>query len=351
MDFLANYGLFLLKTVTITICAVLLLVVFVKALRSCQETREGELKVKNLNKHFRLLSEAVEEQVLEPDRFKELQKKRNREEKLRGKHREEKKERKDGKEGKKEKVFVIDFNGDLRASSVDSLREEISALVSVAKKGDEVVLRLESSGGLVHSYGLAAAQLERLKNKGIELTAVVDRIAASGGYMMACVADRVVAAPFALLGSIGVAAVVPNFHRFLENHQIDVEQITAGEYKRTLSLVGKNTDKGRAKFTEQVEEAHELFKSFVARHRKTLDMEKAATGEFWYGLQAKEMGLVDDLATSDDVLLEASKRAQIYKICFDRPKRFSERVGGMMSVVLRSLFRTGVEEARNKTEI
>ena len=385
MEFLSEYGLFLLKALTIVICLVALLLVFVKAVRGPHLSREGRLKVVRLNKHFRDLREAIEEKILDGDRFKALLKQRFKEEKNRRRSGSSKKnsdesatpdDKKDqesnngaqsesgkAQSGKGENqetrgggsvegnVYVIDFDGDLRASAVENLREEISALVATAKGGDEVVLRLESSGGLVHNYGLAASQLLRLKQKKIKLTVCVDRIAASGGYMMACVADRIVAAPFAVVGSIGVAATLPNFNRFLEGHQIDVEQITAGEYKRTLSLVGKNTEKGRAKFTEQVEQTHELFKEFVAQNRPGLQMSSVASGEHWYGSQAKELGLVDELGTSDDILLGAGDVKDVFKISFERPKSIPDRIGSLASNTLRSVFRAGVDSARGSVDL
>ncbi len=204
-------------------------------------------------------------------------------------------------------LFVLDYAGDIKASATDKLREEISAIISVAKKDDEVLLRLESAGGQVHGYGLAAAQLARLKDTQIKLTVCVDKVAASGGYMMACVADELIAAPFAIIGSIGVVSQIPNFHDFLKKHDIDVELFTAGEYKRTVTMFGKNDEADRAKYQSELERIHELFKNHVASHRPNLDVEKVATGEFWFATDAKTLGLIDDKGTSDSYLLEKMK--------------------------------------------
>jgi serine protease SohB len=218
---------------------------------------------------------------------------------------------------------------------VENLREEISAVVQVARPSDEVLLRLESSGGMVHTYGLAASQLRRIRQAGIRLTAAVDEVAASGGYMMACVADRIIAAPFAVIGSIGVVAQLPNFNRFLREHNVDFELHTAGEYKRTLTLFGENTEAARAKFREEIEDTHALFKTFVTDNRPQLDIAQVATGEHWYGSRALERKLVDAIQTSDDYLLAASKDKDIYEVRFKRrqglPERLAHSVRAMMN--------------------
>ncbi|NUP06338.1 MAG: protease SohB [Polyangiaceae bacterium] len=223
------------------------------------------------------------------------------------------------------RVFVLDFKGDVLASEVDSLREEVTVVIGIARPGDEVVVRLESSGGAVHGYGLAASQLARLRAKDLPLTVCVDKVAASGGYMMACVAQQIAAAPFAILGSIGVVAPVPNLHRLLERHGVDFENVTAGRYKRPVSLLGKVTDEGKQKLKEQLEETHELFKRFVHDMRPKLDVETVATGEHWYGSRALELGLADILTTSDDYLLKKSEGARIFEVLCERPRSVRER--------------------------
>ncbi len=191
----------------------------------------------------------------------------------------------DGPEQRK-RLYVLNFDGDIRASATDNLREEITAVLNQSTEGDEVLVKVESPGGLVHGYGLAASQLRRIRDAEVPLTIAVDKVAASGGYMMACVADRIIAAPFAVLGSIGVLAQVPNFHRLLKKHDIDFELFTAGEYKRTVTMFGENTEKGREKFTEDLEETHDLFKDFVSENRPQLDIARVATGEVWYGTRS-----------------------------------------------------------------
>lgn len=228
----------------------------------------------------------------------------------------------------KPNVYVVDFDGDVLATATDSLREEVTAIASVAKPDDEVVVRLESGGGAVPHYGLAAAQLSRLKDKKLKVTVCIDRVAASGGYMMACVADKVAAAPFSVIGSIGVVAQVPNVHRFLKRHDVDVEEMTAGEFKRTVSFFGEVTEKGKAKLQEQLEETHALFKAFVKQHRAGLEVDKVATGEYWLGTRAKELGLVDLLTTSDDYLVGRAREANVFRVQFHPANSWRERLMG-----------------------
>ena len=221
------------------------------------------------------------------------------------------KDKTDPKTDDNKSVFVLDFDGDIKASAVAHLREEISVIVSSAKAGDEVVIRLESGGGQVNAYGLAAAQLVRIKDAGLILTVCVDKISASGGYMMACVADKIIASDFAVIGSVGVVSQLPNFHELLKKHNIGYEMFTAGEYKRTVTIFGKNDDEDRAKHQADIERIHELFKTFVKKHRPKLDVEKIATGEIWFGQDALDLGLIDEIGTSDGYVLELIKEHEV----------------------------------------
>lgn len=223
-------------------------------------------------------------------------------------------------------AFVVDFEGDLIASGVKHLREEVSAILAVAKGDDEVIVRLESGGGSVAHYGLAAAQLARLRERKIKVTVCIDRIAASGGYMMAAAADVIIAAPFAIIGSIGVIAQVPNLHRLLRKHDVDYHELTAGEFKRTISIFGEVTEKGRQKFQDQLEEIHALFKSFVREQRPALDVDRVATGEFWLARKARELGLVDRIATSDDYVLERAASAKVLRLRYKPPRDWRANV-------------------------
>jgi serine protease SohB len=315
-EFLLEYGMFLAKLGTVVgLILVLALVLFFIYLRARGGGTE-HLEVKNINQKLEQMQLMLKSATLSKKEFKKTIKA------VKAKHKSEEKQDDTGRP----RVFVLDFDGDIRASDVASLREEITALLTVAGGSDQVFVRLESGGGTVHGYGLAASQLKRIRDKGIKLVVAVDKIAASGGYMMACVADQIIAAPFAVIGSIGVLAQIPNFYRFLKKHDIDFEQISAGKYKRTLTLFGENREADRVKLQEELEEAHTLFKEFVKSSRPQVDIEKIATGEHWYGRQALGLGLVDHLQTSDDYLVEAAAAADIYEISYVRRKPFIEKL-------------------------
>ena len=215
---------------------------------------------------------------------------------------------------KKGRVYFIDFEGDMKASQVKQLKKQVNTILQVVKKEDEVVVGVTSGGGLVSPYGLGASQLQRIKDAGIELTCCVDTVAASGGYMMASVAPKILAAPFAVVGSIGVVATVPNIHKLLKKNDVDVHMVTAGKYKRTLTLLGENTEEGEQKFKEELTEVHTLFKDHVVTHRPNLNLEEVATGEYWYGKKAQEMGLIDGIQTSDGLLMEKMKTHTVYQV-------------------------------------
>ncbi|HCA5184400.1 protease SohB [Acinetobacter baumannii] len=227
-----------------------------------------------------------------------------------------------------QKIFVLDFKGDIQASAVENLREEITLILATAKAGrDRVVVRLESPGGMVHGYGLAAAQLVRLRDASFHLTICVDKVAASGGYMMACIANEIISAPFAVVGSIGVVAQVPNFNRLLKEHNVDFELYTAGQYKRTVTMFGENTPEGKAKFEEELQQTHVLFKHFVEKYRPQLNVDKVATGEHWYGQDALDLNLVDKLQTSDEYLLALLPQHDVYVINTRKKATLGEKLG------------------------
>lgn len=307
IEFLYDYGLFLAKTATLVAALLIIIAGSVAATARTQHRARDRIDVQNLNRHYRHLAQALENAMLPKGALKQVLKRRKKQDKA--------DEKEDGEPRKR--LFVLNFQGDIRASAVAALREEVTAVLTVARAQDEVLLRLESAGGLVHAYGLAASQLQRLRDRQIKLTVAVDKVAASGGYMMACVAERIIAAPFAVVGSIGVVAQLPNLHRLLEKHDIDYEQFTAGEYKRTVTMFGEITDKARDKFREEIEDTHALFKDFVKTYRQDLDIAQVATGEHWYGARALALRLIDELRTSDDYLLAASAEADLYEITYN----------------------------------
>ena len=312
LEIFLEYGLFLLKVITILI-SVIALISFVAASKK-SNTSEG-LEIENLNEKYKGLSDSLNKAVMEKDEWKKKQKS----EKAIAKKNKKKKTR-------KPKAYILDFIGDIKASAVPSLREEVTAILDIAKRNDQIVLRLDNHGGVVHEHGLAASQLARIREKKIHLTVVVDKVAASGGYLMASVANKIYAAPFAILGSIGVIAQLPNFNRLLDNYGVDFEQITAGQYKRNVTMFGKNTDEDREKLKDQLEEIHELFKSSVNEYRPQLDLERVATGEHWYGSKALELGLIDEIKTSDELLIEMAKKYEIFSVKLKVKKPLKKRL-------------------------
>ena len=330
MEFVLQYGLFVAKTVTIVVAAGVLVALLTGLSRRGRQP--DRLRVTCLNDHYRSLKQALEASILPRKHFKA-------EEKARRKERKVARKRSAREAEERRRVFVINFRGDIRASAVAALREEVTALLTIARPEDEVVLRLENAGGIVHDHGLAASQLERIRSRGIPLTVAVDKIAASGGYMMACVAERIIAAPFAVLGSIGVLMQLPNFHRLLDTHGVDFELLKGGEYKRKLTVFGENSDADRARMQQEIDDTHALFKNFVSEHRPQLDMGAVATGEHWYGRQALELVLCDELRTSDDYLLAASQEAELYELVYTTRKPLARKLATMMGNLTDSVLR------------
>jgi len=374
LEFLTEYGIFLAKAITIVIAIMVVIGALVNLGSKNRKSSDGHIEITNLTEGIGDVKDGMLEELLSEEEYKALQKEKKKQEKaehkeLKKKIKAEKKQKQDkikdsdtvAKEQKssddsaeksgetesqpsenkekpennelsktdddsKGRLFVIDFDGDVEASAVANLREEITAIISAASSNDRVLVRLESPGGMVHSYGLAASQLSRIKAANLKLIIAVDQVAASGGYMMACVADQIIAAPFAVVGSIGVVAELPNFHRLLKHNKVDYEQHTAGEYKRTLTMFSENTDAARLKFKQELEETHDLFKQFIIDNRPSLDIDKVATGEHWYGTQALELGLIDKIQTSDDFVINAAAEEDVFEIAYQVKKPLSERL-------------------------
>lgn len=327
IDAFIQLGLFTAKSFIIVLVVALILLIFFMLLANAKQKTKGRLNIRNLNKKY---IETTDELLVETLPKKQLKKAL--------------KERK-AIEKEKEKatvvppnVYVLNFMGDAKASAVSSLREEITAVLNIATPKDEVVVRLESGGGFVHSYGLAAAQLMRVRSRNIPLTVTVDKVAASGGYLMASVANKILSAPFAIIGSIGVLVQMPNFHRLLKDKHIDFEQLMAGDYKRTLTLFGENTEEGRQKLQHEIEDVHQLFKNAIVNHRPQVDIQKVATGEHWLGQQAIDLKLVDEIQTSDDYLMERSKHATVFEVSFEVKKPFLARLSATASAAQEKLF-------------
>ncbi|MCY4428251.1 MAG: protease SohB [Halieaceae bacterium] len=317
MEFLYEYGLFLAKAITL-VAAVLAIVAAIVSMRQHPRGRpDGHMEVRKLNDRYGNFRQFMQSQMLPPKEFKALRKEdKQKAKKQQGEQSEQRR-----------RLYVLGFDGDLKASATEDLREEVSTVISVAGEGDEVLLRLESGGGMVHSYGLAASQLQRIRDAGIPLTVAVDRFAASGGYMMACVGERILAAPFAVIGSIGVLAQLPNFHRLLQKANIDFEQLSAGEHKRSVTMFGKNNAEDRAKLQQDLEDTHQLFKEFVTRHRQQVAIDEVSTGEVWYGQRALDQGLVDELKTSDSYIQESLMERDVFEVKYVLKRSWQEKLG------------------------
>ncbi len=336
MDYLYQYGLFLAQAATVVVAFLLVISSIAAFSMRRQQQSTGHLEVRKLNEHFSDLKHGVESAMLPAGAVKKARKQEQkaREAAAKAAAKAEKRKAEKRKAAKQEtdaetirkRVFVLDFHGDLQANQVKNLRNEVTAVLTNASSHDEVLVRLESPGGLVHGYGLAASQLDRIRKHGVPLLVAVDKVAASGGYLMAVVADRILAAPFAVLGSIGVVAQVPNVHRLLKRHDVDVEVLTAGKYKRTLTVLGENTEEGRQKFQEELEDVHDQFQEFVGEHRPQVDLSVVATGETWHGQRAVALNLADELCTSDEYLLAASESADVYEVRWVEHRRPIERL-------------------------
>ncbi|MFV0477723.1 MAG: protease SohB [Parahaliea sp.] len=338
MDYFAQYGLFLAKIITFLLVFILVfLFFFVVNARNRSSFGNGHIEVLNLNERYKRMGDTIRDTAEDIEWVKAREKTERKAQKAKSKA--AKKQAKQGlvqteEASRKPRLFTIDFDGNMKASGVVNLREEISAIISQAGDKDAVLLRLESPGGMVSNYGLAGSQLARLRDAGIELTISVDNIAASGGYLMACIGNRIIAAPFALLGSIGVVAQVPNVHRLLKKNNVDYELFTAGKYKRTVTVLGENTEEGRAKFTEEINMVHTLFKDHISHFRPSLDIESVATGEAWYGRDALERGLFDEIKTSDDFIQEHLKDWDVYRVSYIEKTNWCSKLGIAVSVAI-----------------
>ena len=331
MEILQNIIVFFAESL-IVVLSVIAILITIAVLVIKTKNEKTEFKIENLNEKIETQTLALKTSILTENQLKDFKKKQKELDKEREKNIDE---------GRlfKSTIFVLDFlKGDIKDSATEHLRDEITTVLGVATSLDEVLLRVESPGGLVHGYGLAAAQLLRIREAGIPLTISVDQVAASGGYLMACTGNKIIASPFALIGSIGVVAQVPNFNKLLKKYDVDYKEYTAGDFKRTVSLFGEITEKGEEKFKEQLEATHNLFKDFVSKYRPNLDLGKVATGEYWYGKTAKDLGLIDEIKTSDEYVLEKSKTHRIVRISFEHKPTISDKLSEVLTKSLTEIF-------------
>jgi serine protease SohB len=350
LEYLIEYGMFLAKVATLAFAIIFVLAALASAGNKQRKSpAKGHIKVIKINEHIDEMLESLKRAVLDKHSLKLDHKAKKKQDKAAEKAgKAAKKTDSEAEVQRKKRLYVLNFTGDIAAHAVSSLREEITAVLSLASDQDEVLLRLESPGGMVHAYGLASSQLMRIKEKKIPLTICVDKVAASGGYMMACLADRLIAAPFAIIGSIGVLVQLPNFHRLLKKNEIDYETISAGEFKTTLTTFGEITQKGREKVKDDVEEMHAIFKQWVKDHRPSVDIDKISTGETWVGLQAKERYMVDELKTSDEYLVVACQSADVYEVEYELKKTIHDKVGSIFKGMIEAATSLFLEKSNSR---
>lgn len=321
MEILLDYLIFLLKVLTIALAVTVPLLIVIGSSKGKSQPK-GTLSITNLSDKYEEMGNAVKGSLMSSKELKKFNKELS------------KNKKKKDKGDKEETVFVLNFNGDIQASQVEKLKQEINAVLLSDSSCREVVVKVESGGGSAYAYGLCAAELKRLVDNDINLTVCIDKVAASGGYLMSCVASKIIAAPWAIVGSIGVIAQLPNFHRLLKKNSIDFEMHTAGAFKRTLTTLGENTEEGREKFKSDLEDLHIIFKDFVKDQRPQVDTDVVATGEVWQGEEAMEVGLVDGLETSDNYLVNLYKEAKLFEIEFVEKKNLSERFAFSMQLLI-----------------
>ena len=319
MPFWLDLAAFVIKALVIVAAVGGLAILIARLARSGDGGQDREIAIKSINDRYDAMRDALDAKLLEKKARKALAKARKKEAKTRH-----------GEPAGK-RIYVLNFKGDLRATAVKNLGREIDAVLTVARPGDdEVIVRIDSGGGTVTGYGLAAAEIFRLRARQISVTASVDQVAASGGYMMACAADRIVAAPFAVVGSIGVVASVPNLHKLRQKNAIDYEDITAGEFKRTVSVLGEITPAGRDHFQGKLEAIHDAFKAHVAARRPGADVARIANGDTWLASDALALGLVDEIVAGDELLFRARDSARLYEVKWEaRKSPLQNLVGGL----------------------
>ncbi len=317
LEILLDLAVFLAKAIII-VTAIIIIASVLTSLALKGKLTEKNFKLTNLSKSIKKVTSQLR---------KELNKDMLSDKSAKKLFKTEQKNEKKFKNKKNKKLFILDFNGDIKASAAESLRKCVTQVINLADPlKDNVLIRLESPGGMVSGYGLAASELSRLRDANLNLTVAVDKVAASGGYLMSCVANKIIAAPFAIVGSIGVVAGMPNFNKLLKKNNIDYDVLTAGKYKRTLTMFGENTQEGREKFIDQLEQIHNLFKKFVNKYRPNLDMEKIGTGEYWFGEDAVNLGLIDEIKTSEDYLLNLNKTHEIFLLEHEEKKKLIEKL-------------------------
>ena len=233
----------------------------------------------------------------------------------------------------KSNLYYLEFEGDIQASEAAKLKQEILVCLQVAKPTDVFLILVESSGGSVSNYGDLYSVMEMIKKRGHTLWVAIDRVAASGGYLISLPADKIFATPFALIGSIGVLSEVPNFGGLLDKYGVKMEEYTAGERKMNISMFRENGEEQKEHHRKKLGKIHELFKAQLVKYRggliekKGVDIGELMEGDFWMGENAFELGLVDELKSSVEILLDEKDHFNILKVNYHNEPKMAGIMG------------------------
>ncbi len=250
-----------------------------------------------------------------------------------------------GLPGPPPRLAVLRFQGlrDLNASGDQRLSEAIDEVLVNRDHFEEAVVIIDSPGGTTHGYGHAYALLERLSASGLKVTACIDRIGASGGYLMALPADRILAGPFAIVGSVGVVAGIPNVKRLLEEKGVSYRLFVAGDKKRVVHFADDDGPEVREYMDEKLAGIHTQFLQAVEKHRgDRVKLDEVRSGDHWSAEESVEkgLGLVDELQTSAEYLLERNREVALVMIerRVDITERFAGYLAARLSARVASLF-------------
>ncbi|HIQ50372.1 MAG TPA: signal peptide peptidase SppA [Nautiliaceae bacterium] len=199
---------------------------------------------------------------------------------------------------KKKSVVIYELKGPIvNYEQTESiyLQKVLSDLDSIEENYDGIILKIDSPGGDAYSTKKIAERIKEI-NKKIPIVACIDQIATSGAYWLASSSDYIVADDFSIVGSIGVYASYLEFTGLMEKLGVKYNRIVFGKYKDILSPFKNLTEEERKLIERKINYIYEYFVKEVAKNRGlnySFVKEKIATGEFFFGYEAKELNLVD----------------------------------------------------------
>ncbi|WP_343192796.1 S49 family peptidase [Buchnera aphidicola (Taiwanaphis decaspermi)] len=214
---------------------------------------------------------------------------------------------------KKSNLYILDYNDKIKKNKIKKLREEISSIILVAKKNDEVLLRLENTSDIVYEYGLVIAQLQRLRKKGIKLIISIDKIVSNGGYIIACVADHISASPFSIIGPINIVVNIPNIDKYTQTSNLNNQLNDCNTFTK-LTLIKNNTKIYVNKIFNKLDIKKYIRNSFIKDMRPSLNLNKIFNQNYWIGENAINEKLIDSINTSDDILFSKKDTHNLLKI-------------------------------------